>query len=417
MGIFNRKANKNAQSKPQIVTDYYNSNTWLQGATGTSFSCLDRIASEFALLNFSIYDVETRQKVKKHPLYAILKQPNLEDFHFNFFYQSAVDYYNKGAYWLKVFYQGELVSLFRLNPKQVQIYRDENKKRYFAYNGVRFEDDQILYIPSRFDYSTLNGGSSIYDAVPEVFNTAKSLEGFTQKSFTNGVVGKRTVIDVSGAYPDLTTEQAKAIKDGFQAEYGGLQNAGRPILKKKGIEYSELQGTSSTDNQAAELSANRKFQKEEMGMVHAVPMGLLTGTSTNLENDFALLAEFAVRPMATQFQEAISSLLDENKYYFEFDYNGIMKTSMATRVDTYTKQIATGVLTLNEVRAKENLSPVEEGDTTFVPVNYMPWNKETKDAYMAKQKAIANGENQKESTETDEGVLNSQHSPNGDDKQ
>lgn len=84
MGIFNRKANKNAQSKPQIVTDYYNSNTWLQGATGTSFSCLDRIASEFALLNFSIYDVETRQKVKKHPLYSLIKQPNLEDFHFNF---------------------------------------------------------------------------------------------------------------------------------------------------------------------------------------------------------------------------------------------------------------------------------------------------------------------------------------------
>lgn len=411
MGIFSkRKINKNASNQPRFVKGYYDNSTIFQGSEGTAFACIDRIASEFAMLNYGIYNQSDKQKTKKHPLYAVLKEPNLDERHFNFFYQSAIDYFNGGAFWLVRRYEGEVVSLFRLNPLQVQVTRDtENNRRKYLYNGYIFTDNDVLYIPSRYGYSTLTGGSSIEDAVPSVFQTSKSLELYTKKSYENGVLGKRLVVDISGLANEPTEEQLDILKNNMQREYAGVENASRPLFKKRGIEYSEL--GSNSDNRSAELSENRQIQKEAMSTLFGVAQSILEGKNPN-EMDFAIFSEFAIRPMATQFQEAINSLFDEDKYYFEFDYNGIMKVSLAQRVDSYTKQIASGILSLDEVRAKENLAPIEAGDTHFMPVNMMPWNDEIKESYMAKQKQIA-----QESQTNDPLDVDTQHIPQGDDKQ
>lgn len=406
MGFFKfkkRTLNKQAKNPPANIFDFYSTSSAYIGTDGKSFSALDKIASEFAGLNYGIYDVKTRQKVKKNSLYAVLRQPNLDDRHFNFFYQSAIDYFNGGCFWYVVRINEEPVSLFRLNPAEVKLSRDSvTNRRLFLYRGNIYTSETVVYIPSRFDYSTRNGGSSIFSAVKSVFDTSRKLESFTQNSFTNGLLGKRTVIDIEGAYPNITVEQAKEIKDSFQREYSGAENAGRPILKKKGFEYSEL-GT-STDNKASELSENRKFQKEEVAEVFQLPTEW-----DDLERAFTLFNEFAVKPMATQFQEAINSLLDEERFYFEFDYNGLMKVSLTQRIDAEIKQINNGLLSIDEARALENRSPVEAGDCHFMPVNMMPWNEETKNAYMAKQK--------NEAQQTNPTDPDAQHFGGGDDKQ
>ena len=408
---FRRTKNKNAVSQPETIRDYYHSSLRLTTNDGTSFSCIDRIASEFASLNYAVYDTKTRQRIKKHPMYTLLKEPNKEDRHFNFFYQSAVDYYNGGCFWLKVYVYDELVSLFRLNPQQVKIKRDsKTNARIFEYNGNRYTEKEILYIPSRYDYSTLRGGQSIFKAVNSVFDTTNQLETFTQHSFTQGVVGRRTVIDISQALPNATAEQMDAIKAKFQSEYSGAENAGRPILKKKGFEYSEL-GTTGTDNKAAELAENRKFQEHEIAKIFGVPVEMLQGGTEkiDIEKTFTMFNEFAIRPLATQFEEAINSILDEDRFYFEFDYNGITKISLVNRIDAQIKQVNNGLLSLDEARAQNNMPPLpEEGDTHFMPVNMMPWNSETKAAYMAKQKSEA----QNIQNQTDD-----QHFAGGDDKQ
>lgn len=218
MGIFSkRKINKDASSYPKIARDYFPNALTFQGAEGTAFSCIDRIASEFAMLNFGIYNQSDKQRVKKHPLYSVLKEPNLDERHFNFFYQSAVDYFNGGAFWLIRRYQGEVISLFRLNPLQVQVTRDVNtNRRKFLYNGSEFTDRDIAYIPSRYGYSNLTGGSSIESAVPSVFQTSKSLELYTKKSYENGILGKRLVVDISGLSNTPSDEQLEILKSNMQ---------------------------------------------------------------------------------------------------------------------------------------------------------------------------------------------------------
>lgn len=408
MGLFKRKINKNAQNIPHIARDFSSSVNTIFNTDGTTFACIDKIASEIAGLNYHVFSTKSKQKTN-HDILKLIKQPNLEDFHFNFFYQSVVDYFNGGVFWLKSVVNDEVVSLFRLDPSQITKRRNEhtNEKEYL-YNGKVYTAKDLIYIPSRFSYSTLRGGQSIFDTVANVFNTSRELEKFTQSSFSNGGIGKRLVIDVQGAFPNITDEQASEIRNAFASAYGGSQNAGKPILKKKGFEYSEL-GT-TVDNRSAELTENRRFQEHEISKIFGVPESLLTVTEkTNLENTFVMFNEFAIKPIATQIEEAINSLLDENRFYFEFDYNGLMKVNFNQRIEAYTKQINNGLLSPNEARAKENLSSIEAGDNHFMPVNLMPLNDETINAYMAKQKNEINNSNP-----TDE---NAQHFGGGDDKQ
>lgn len=402
MSIFKRKINKNAVSTPRVVRGYIPSCMGIAGIDGAAFSNIDRIASEFASLNYGIYRKKDKQKVTNHSLYDLLKQPSLDERHFNFFYQSAVDYYSgKGCFWLIRRYNGEVVSLFRLNPDAVTIRRnDYSNRREFVYYGSVFTSNDVLYIPARFGYSSILGGKSIFNAVPGAFKTSENLELFAQNSYKNGTDGKRIVVDITDVSDNLTDEQIEELKANFNAEYAGVQNAGKALFRKKGFNFSEI-GTGSADNRAAELADNRKLQKEIVNNIFQMP-------SENFETEkyFTFLNEFAIKPLAISFQEAINSLLDEDVYYFEFDYNGVMKVSLSARVDSYTKQIANGTMSPNEARAKENLPPIEAGDNHFMPVNLMPLNDETIEAYMAKQKLALNP------TDPD-----AQHFAGGDDKQ
>lgn len=415
--IFKRN-NAKATTRPFFARDYMPASSGLFQRDGTSFSCIDRISTEFAQLSYGVYDKRDRQKVKRNPLYNLISQPNLEEDHFLFFYNCAVDYYNGGCF-LNVIkdVSGEPVSLFRLNPRAVTITRNAENKRVFNYNGFQYSDKDVLYIPSRFDYSTLKGGMSIFDAVSGTFDTTNKLETYTKASFNNGISGRRLLVDISKALPDATEEQLAILKQQILNEYSGVENVNRPLIKNKGIEYSTIEGNSGS-NQAAELAANRELQKRDECMIFGVPYELLSSESakvTNPENAFMMFNEFAIKPLAIQFQQAFNKLLDEDKYYFEYDFNNVLKVSLASRIDAYNKQINNGLMSPNEARAKENLSPIEAGDTFFIPANLMPLNEETINAYMAKQKAAL--KQMEGDTSTDEGVLNSQHSPSGDDKQ
>lgn len=424
LGIFKRFLNRNAKPRPRLAGDYTASAGLVRvDRTATIFACMDRIASEFAALNFAIYDKHTRQKVKRHNLLLTLQEPNKEERHYTFFYQSAIDYLNGGCFWLKVYVDGLIWGLHRLNRWEVNVMRrPESNERYFTYNGKEYSGEDIVYIPSRFGYDTKAGGISIFDAADGAFETARQLEKFTQSSFANGVIGERVVIDVSEAREEsITREQIDALRNDFVRTNCGVENVGKPIVQDSGVKYNVI--GKSIDNKTVELSENRKFQEHEIAKIFGVPRQLLSASSDegSLEDAFILFNEFALRPLAAQFQDAINGLLDEARYYFEFDYNGVLKVSLEKRIDAYIKQINNGLLSPNEARRKENMDAIEAGDNYFMPVNLMPLNDETVAAYMAKQKNEAEagkkgfGQSSEEAVNpTDE---EAQHFAGGDDKQ
>lgn len=415
MGLFTKyKRNKKAEFSPAFVKDYASNIRRELSMDETSFACIDRIATAFASLSYGVYDRKTKEKKSRNSVYELLQEPNLEESHSLFFYQLIQDYYAGNVYLLKSFdEEGNVVSLFRLNPSQVIVKRntDPNKPHYkvYSYNGInadgtKFSRDykhyEILHIPSRFGYDGLVG-HSIFSENRKAFTTANCLSDYTQNSFDNAI-GKRLVADLGNAFPDATDEQKQAWMDAFMASYTGTNNVGKPLLKDYGIEYSVLD-TGITDNRAAELSNNREFQQKLISQIFGVPLAYLGNeTAFDLENVSTMFITSALRPLCQAFEEAFNKLFvgeDKYKYYVEFNFNSALRTSIAAKTESYTKRITNGQMTPNEARRMENMPEMDGGNTLFIGTNLMPLTQENIDAYMAQSKATMNNSEPKIPTE------------------
>jgi phage portal protein BeeE len=155
MSIFSnffKRSNKNESgSKRRQETVFTSTSDVITGRDATSFAAIDLICSSFANLTGSFYDKRTKQALKEHSLYELIQNPNFDETKFAFFYYSAKDYFSEGnCYWYKYDIDGEIVSLFRLNPNRMYIKRNINNQKIYCYEGQEYDYRKILHIPSRF---------------------------------------------------------------------------------------------------------------------------------------------------------------------------------------------------------------------------------------------------------------------------
>ncbi|MDR1876128.1 MAG: phage portal protein [Flavobacteriaceae bacterium] len=386
MGFFNNLFKRKTNTRNDIQKVFNHSSDYLTNRDATSFAAIDLICSSFANLSGYFYDRYTKQSIKEHLLYDLISNPNYDEAKFTFFYNSAIDYFNGNVFWFKYDdSDGNIISLFRLNPSVVRVNRNLQNQKIFSYNGVEYDYRKILHIPSRYGYNGLIG-KSIFSECSKIFSNTSELDDFINNSFNNSV-GNRLIIDITKEYPNITEEQIQQLKNKFLQNYAGIKNAGMPLVKSGKIEYSKIE-TDFKDNKANQLIENRQFQEKEVAKLFGVPLPLLNGTeTTNIESLYTIFIENAIRPLATQFEQSINKLIPFGEpIYFEYSYNSLLKTSLQTRVDAYSKQIMNGILSPNEVRRKENLPEIEAGDTLFVPANLMPLRDDVIDSYMAGSK-------------------------------
>lgn len=389
MGIFNFR------KKGQLVPIYVRT---LPGSTGTSltsdstsFACRDLICSTISSLSLDLYDRRSRQLVIDHPLQVLVKNPNIDETRSTFFYQSGYDYFEGNIYYRLIYSGKDLVALYRLNPANMIITRDAQYNKIYHYNGQVLTDSDILHVPARWKFDG-DKGYSIYSAAAEVFALNKSLNDYTNYSFINSM-GNRVVIDVSEAFGNVSDDVKEEIRTKYVAgELTALKSGTPLIITKRGIKYSVLE-SGLKDNRSSQLIENRTFQQSEITKLFGVPLSFILGENKYgaIEDLFNVYMQTAIKPITTVIEQSFSKLLsyeERSNLYFEFDYNSLLKTSLQSRIDSYTKQLMNGILSVNEIRARENLAPIEgtSGDVHFVPSNLMPLTEENIDAYMGSSK-------------------------------
>ena len=384
------KRNREAASKPANIWDFYSSTDFVSGKEATAFSAIDLIANAFASLSYGVYNRKTRELIHSHWLYQLIEQPNLEETHSLFFSQLIRDWYAGNVYlYLYKNADGRVVSFFRMDPNMVTVTRDELNRKRYSYNGNVYHADRVLHIPSKYGYDGLKG-KSIFSELAEVFETSLKLDQYVNNTFDSNM-GKRLVIDATEAYKDLSDEEQKLMRDKFINNYGGIKNAGKPLVKSGGIKFETLD-TGTATNQASELSINREYQTKIIAELFHIPPAFLTESLPGeVESLYTVFVNQAIEPLATLFQECFNMLLspaERESVYFEFSYNSLLKTSLTKRVDAYAKQLTNGMISVDEIRRKENLPELgtSSASTLLVPANLMPVRDDIFDAYMASAK-------------------------------
>jgi HK97 family phage portal protein len=194
---------------------------------------------------------------------------------------------------------------------------------------------------------------------------AKAAQDFGSEYF--GQKGQMT--GVLASEQPLRKEQMDVIQNSWNAS---AMNAGTKLLPF-GFKYQRI--TITPDE--AQFIETRKFQAEEICRIYSVPTALVQlpsqTTFNNVEQQNLQFARHTIAPWAKRIEQEIDRKLVQSferpDIYSKFDLSDLYKGDLAARTNYYTQLLSSGVISINEVRQKENLNPVDGGDVLTVQVN------------------------------------------------
>ena len=245
---------------------------------------------------------------------------------------------------------------------------------FYKINGVAFQAFEILH----FKVMSLDGYvglSPIQYAVRTLRNMIDS-ERFMNKVFESG-------ISASGFFTTterLTTASFERLKKEIAAS-SGVDRAGEAKVLDSGLKF-ERNTLSAVDTQIIE---GMSFSVEQISRIYRVPKHLLYldskgGSTRSFSTQAREFLTYSLAPLFNSIEEEIAvktlttAQFKSGKNRIRFDIKALLRVDPKERSDYYKGMFNVGSVTPNEIRAEEDLPPIDGGDTTYIPLNLAPIN-------------------------------------------
>lgn len=275
------------------------------------------------------------------------------------------------AYFRKLRNQlGQVAELWPIHPGRVKVGREsENGQKVYSIDGgreVHVGDDTILHLPG-LGYDGICGCSPIR-AARQSLGLAMAAEEFGARFFGNGSLAS----GILQTEQRLTQTQADALKNRWKSRNTGLENAHEIVVLDKGAKFAQL--TIPPDD--AQFLETRRFQITEVSRWFGLPPFLMfeteksTSWGTGLEQQALGWVMVDLTPELTSIEQRVTKhVLKPTPVYAKYSLEGLLRGDSKARAAFYTAMWNMGALSTNEIRAYEELPPVEKGDVRYRPLN------------------------------------------------
>ena len=339
------------------------------------FSCISLISSDIAKMPMAVKRRQSNGvwvKVNNPVLSPLLVKPNFYQTPMQFFELWMISKLAHGnAYILKLRDEAGRVRQLRvLDPRRVIPYISDDGEIFYSIltdelNGL----PGGLYVPARelihdrFNtfFHPLCGLSPVYASGLAAVGGEAMLRN-SAHTFKNG--GKPGgIITVPGSVDSV---KAAEIRDNWNTGYTG-ENAGKTALLADGASFVAVSQT-ATDSQLVE---QLNMSNQLVASTFRVPLYKIdTGQTPSYNNIEALEQAYysqCLQVHMTAIEGLIADSFDlDNQTCAEFDHNRLLRMDTAARYKSYGDGIGAGFLAPNEARIKENMQPVEGGDTPYL---------------------------------------------------
>ncbi len=98
-------------------------------------------------------------------------------------------------------------------------------------------------------------------------------------------------------------------------------------------------------------------------------------TFSNIEQQSIEFVTHCIRPWAVRLEQAIHCAIlsdspqQKRTYFVELMLEGLMRGDLTSRYDAYNTGRNAGFLSVNDIRAFENMNPIDGGDRYLEPLN------------------------------------------------
>ncbi len=348
-------------------------------SVSTVQACVALIARSLASVPLVLYRRTAnggRQPAEDHPLHSILhdlSNPLQTAFEVRQLLFVGVLLYGNGYAEIEWGADGYPSALWPLAPDQVQLYTTGNREIVYRVEGDTFgHSSTVRWVPAwRMHHlrglatSGLLGMSPLRAA--NAVGLAMATEEFGARFFGQGA-RPGYILSHPGQLSDRAFER---LQNSWND--GGGANAHKTKIVEEGIKV-EKTGVAPDEAQFLET---RAFQVAEICRIFNVSPGLVgaaeTQTYASAEQDMIRFRELTLGPWAKNHRAAIQRdmLTDDERqdYFVQYKLSSLQATDLLTRYQAHQVALLTGFATQNEVRALEDMNPVDGGDDLWRPLN------------------------------------------------
>jgi len=253
-----------------------------------------------------------------------------------------------------------------LHPSRMKIERLENGKLRYKYREEKgterlLNESLVLQIRGPSDDGV--NGIRIVEECKDAIALARACELHGARFFAAGA-RPGFVLSTDG---QLNAEAREALRSQWDGRHGGVGNSHVTAVLTGGLKPYDIPQASNTDSQFIEL---RRYQLGEIARLFRVP-GFLLGLEAGSPAAEIEFVTHTIIPLLRRIETAMMRDLlgDDDRYLIEFDVRGLLRGDSASRSAYYRSMWDIGVVSTNDIRASENMDPVDGGDIRYRPLN------------------------------------------------
>ena len=260
--------------------------------------------------------------------------------------------------------KGEVVNLVCLDPKTVEVKRNALGRKMFVVTGEEkpLDSNEMLHIYDLLEPGSLRGLSRV-SRLSDALGVASALQQYAARFFGSGS-SQSGVIEFPG---NLTPEQAKNLRDGFDSAHKGFRKAHRTGILSGGATFKPT----SVNNDHAQFLESRRFAVEEIARLFNIPLSMMgipgTQSYASVEQNAIQFVTHTLRPYLEKLEWSYSKLLPVEAF-IKFNIDGLLRGDFNSRITAYATGLNTGFMSINDVRRLEDYSPIDGGDVYRVPL-------------------------------------------------
>ena len=246
----------------------------------------------------------------------------------------------------------------------------ENGELFYRVSGFGqpFYPDQILHFKGMSSDGLV--GMSVLSTAREMLGQGIALQDFGSTVFENG------------SFPSgiLTTDQSvkstdrESIETGWRNRTKGVENGGATPVLSHGFKYQPI-ALSPADAKFVETT---KLTLQAVASIFRVPPHMLQNldraTFNNIETMSLEFVKYSllpwVRMIELEVERKLFTMSERGRLSAKLNLEGLQRGDFKTRTEGYKTLWMVGAMSANEIRSKEDMNPIPNGDQYMVPVNY-----------------------------------------------
>jgi HK97 family phage portal protein len=327
---------------------------------------VDAIASQISLLPLHVYHRPTRQRVDEHPVALLLENPNPEVGYEDFWQSCMKDVLIHGNSYHEIVTTqgGEPAELHRIHPQYVEVLRTDAGALTYRIDGNKYlPPDQVFHIKGLGDGLA---GLSPLTVSREAFSSMLAQERFAASFYRNGCRLTGT-LSLPG---ELSDNGRKNLRESWANAYQGVANTAGVAVLEYGMSFTPL----SCSPEDFQFLQTRQFSILQTAQIFNIsPIWLLDYGRATWGNMTEVMGQFVRQTLQVWLNKITTEikrklLLGDPLHYAEHLTSAILQGNPKERYEVYGLALDKGILTVDEVRAKENLGP-KPVEVTVEPVS------------------------------------------------